>query len=96
MHLPGLATRPGFQTVRAYCDDRPAGKAHECTGRPFRTYASGRPGQRTPPRYGKSMRPVFRRGDTYAVDPDISREDALASWVGADRETFVAGNKLNR
>lgn len=35
------------------------------------------------------IRPVFRRGDTYAIDPDISREDALAYWFGADRETFV-------
>ena len=27
------------------------------------------------------LRPVFRAGDTYAVDPDISREDALAYWT---------------
>ncbi|HEX2027049.1 MAG TPA: GNAT family N-acetyltransferase [Nitriliruptorales bacterium] len=26
------------------------------------------------------LEPVFRRGDTYAIDPDISREDALAFW----------------
>ena len=24
---------------------------------------------------------VFREGDTYAIDPDISREDALAYWT---------------
>ena len=36
------------------------------------------------------LEPVFRAGDTYAVDPDISREAALAYWCGAGREVFVA------
>ncbi|MGX9355640.1 N-acetyltransferase family protein [Roseobacteraceae bacterium S113] len=27
------------------------------------------------------LRPVFRAGDTYAVDPGISREDALGYWL---------------
>jgi GNAT superfamily N-acetyltransferase len=27
------------------------------------------------------LHPVFRAGDTYAIDPDISREDALAYWT---------------
>lgn len=26
------------------------------------------------------LEPVFRAGDTYAIDPDISRDDALAYW----------------
>ena len=34
--------------------------------------------------------PVFRAGDTYAVDPEISREDALAYWCGADRGVWIA------
>lgn len=34
--------------------------------------------------------PVIRAGDTYALDPRMSREDALAYWMGPDRETFVA------
>lgn len=29
------------------------------------------------------LEPVFRAGDTYAIDPDISREDALAYWCAA-------------
>ena len=29
------------------------------------------------------LKPVFRAGDTYAIDPDISRDDALAYWFGA-------------
>ena len=29
------------------------------------------------------LKPVFRAGDTYAVDPDISRDDALAYWYAA-------------
>lgn len=34
--------------------------------------------------------PVIRQGDTYAIDSEISREDALLYWFGSDRETFVA------
>jgi ribosomal protein S18 acetylase RimI-like enzyme len=34
--------------------------------------------------------PVIRAGETYAIDPDISREKALEYWLGPDRETFVA------
>ncbi|MEQ5869344.1 GNAT family N-acetyltransferase [Sagittula sp. NFXS13] len=35
------------------------------------------------------LEPVFRAGDTYAVDPDISREDALSYWFGPERRVFV-------
>jgi ribosomal protein S18 acetylase RimI-like enzyme len=34
--------------------------------------------------------PAFRDGTTYAVDPAIADDDALAYWLGADKETFVA------
>ena len=34
------------------------------------------------------LKPVFRAGATYAIDPDISREDALSYWRAA--ETYVA------
>ena len=34
--------------------------------------------------------PIIRAGETYALDRDLSRTDALASWMGADRDTFVA------
>ena len=36
------------------------------------------------------LEPVFRAGDTYTVDPDISRADALAYWFGPERRVFVA------
>ena len=36
------------------------------------------------------LEPVFRAGDTYTIDPDISRDDALAYWMGASHGTFVA------
>ncbi|ODT09653.1 MAG: GNAT family N-acetyltransferase [Kaistia sp. SCN 65-12] len=36
------------------------------------------------------LEPTFRAGETYAIDRDISRADALAYWTGPDRETFVA------
>jgi ribosomal protein S18 acetylase RimI-like enzyme len=36
------------------------------------------------------LEPVFRAGDTYAIDPDISRGDALAYWFGPERRVFVA------
>lgn len=34
------------------------------------------------------LRPVFRAGQTYAVDPDISRQDALAYWL--DQRAYIA------
>lgn len=36
------------------------------------------------------LEPVIRAGDTYALDRDLSRNSALATWLGADRATFVA------
>ena len=35
------------------------------------------------------LKPVFRAGDTYAIDPAIDRGDALAYWTGADAGSFV-------
>lgn len=35
------------------------------------------------------LKPVFHAGDTYAIDPDIGQDDALAYWVGADAGSFV-------
>ena len=35
------------------------------------------------------LRPVFRAGDTYTIDPDISRETALAYWTGADHGSWL-------
>jgi ribosomal protein S18 acetylase RimI-like enzyme len=34
--------------------------------------------------------PVIRAGETYALDPAMPEADAIAYWMGADRETFVA------
>lgn len=34
--------------------------------------------------------PVFRAGETYAIDPAISREGALAYWFGPGREVRLA------
>jgi ribosomal protein S18 acetylase RimI-like enzyme len=34
--------------------------------------------------------PTIRAGETYALDRDMSEADALAYWLGPDRETFVA------
>jgi L-amino acid N-acyltransferase YncA len=36
------------------------------------------------------LSPVIRAGETYALEPEMSRADVLAYWMGADRETFVA------
>lgn len=33
---------------------------------------------------------VVATGDTYAIDPYISREEALAYWLGADIQAYVA------
>ena len=34
--------------------------------------------------------PAIRAGETYALDRDMTETDALAYWLGNDRETFVA------
>lgn len=36
------------------------------------------------------LKPIFRAGDTFTIDPDISREDALGYWTGASHGSFVA------
>ncbi len=36
------------------------------------------------------LRPVFRAGETYAIDPAISQAEAVAYWFGPDREVRVA------
>jgi ribosomal protein S18 acetylase RimI-like enzyme len=36
------------------------------------------------------LRPVFRAGDTYTLDPKISREGALTYWRGADHGVWIA------
>ena len=33
--------------------------------------------------------PTIRAGETYTLPPDMSMADALAYWMGSDRETFV-------
>ena len=34
--------------------------------------------------------PVIRAGESYALDRAMSEDDALAYWMGPDKETFVA------
>ena len=36
------------------------------------------------------LEPVFRAGETYAIDPDIARTEALAYWCGHERRVFAA------
>lgn len=36
------------------------------------------------------LRPVFRAGDTYTVEPDICETDALAFWFAPGSRVFVA------
>ena len=36
------------------------------------------------------LEPVFRAGDTYAIDPSISRAEALEFWCGGTHRAFVA------
>ena len=38
----------------------------------------------------KIFHEVVVGGDTYAIDPDMSREEALAYWFAADTQTYVA------
>jgi ribosomal protein S18 acetylase RimI-like enzyme len=34
--------------------------------------------------------PIIAAGETYALDRDMTKEQALQYWMGSDRETFVA------
>src|SRR3974377_1822917 len=34
--------------------------------------------------------PIIREGTTYTLDADMSEPEALAYWMGHDKETFVA------
>ena len=34
--------------------------------------------------------PVFRAGDTYTIDPDISAQDAVAYWCAPEKSVFIA------
>lgn len=36
------------------------------------------------------IEPVIRAGETYTLDRTMSEKDALAYWLGSDKETFVA------
>ena len=36
------------------------------------------------------IEPVIRAGETYALPPAMTKAEAWAYWMGADRETFVA------
>ena len=36
------------------------------------------------------LKPVIRTGETYALDRDMREDEALAYWLGTDKETFVA------
>ena len=36
------------------------------------------------------LRPTIMAGETYALPSDLSEADAIAYWMGPDRETFVA------
>ncbi|WP_207180610.1 GNAT family N-acetyltransferase [Methylobacterium indicum] len=36
------------------------------------------------------LAPVIRAGETYTLDPDMTEAEALAYWMGPDKETFVA------
>jgi len=36
------------------------------------------------------MEPIIRAGETYSLPREMSKEDALAYWLSAEREVFVA------
>jgi len=42
------------------------------------------------PAIWRILEPTIRAGETYALPGDMSEADALAYWMSADRETFVA------
>jgi L-amino acid N-acyltransferase YncA len=42
----------------------------------------------------KIFHEVVAGGDTYAIDPDMSREEALAYWFSAGTQTYVADSTV--
>jgi RimJ/RimL family protein N-acetyltransferase len=36
------------------------------------------------------IEPTLRAGETYALPRDMTKDEALAYWMGSDRSTFVA------
>src|ERR1700722_17863477 len=36
------------------------------------------------------LEPTIRAGETYALPRDMTQKEAIAYWMGPDRETFVA------
>jgi ribosomal protein S18 acetylase RimI-like enzyme len=40
--------------------------------------------------------PVIRAGETYVLDRDLTEAEALAYWMGGDRETFVAEGQQDK
>ena len=36
------------------------------------------------------LEPIIRAGETYALPRDMTEAEAIAYWMGPDRETFVA------
>jgi len=42
------------------------------------------------------LKPVLRAGETYALDRDMPRADALAYWMASAHETFVAEDDAGR
>jgi ribosomal protein S18 acetylase RimI-like enzyme len=42
------------------------------------------------PAIWRTIGPTIRAGETYTLDRDMSEADALAYWLGGDREAFVA------
>ena len=42
------------------------------------------------PALGEILEPVFRAGDTYTVDPEITFDDAIAFWCAPEKSVFVA------
>lgn len=41
------------------------------------------------------LEPVFRAGETYAFDPEISQDEARDVWIGLPMQTYVAVNDDN-
>ena len=47
-------------------------------------------GREDAPSIWRIIGPTIRAGESYALDRDMTEADALAYWLGQDRETFVA------
>ncbi|WP_409433896.1 N-acetyltransferase family protein [Litorimonas sp. RW-G-Af-16] len=40
------------------------------------------------------LKPIFREGETYPIDPNVSQDDALAYWFASHKQVYVYEDEM--